>query len=808
MTKDRSAEDRTEALGRKKRLLELLDQALERPPEEQRALLDAACGGDRALYWEVEALLETEADGGVLAGPAFSVHSDDPVVGRRIDHYRLIRLLERGGMGAVYLAERDDFEKRVALKLIRRGLDADEILVRRFHNERQILARLDHPGIARLLDGGTTADRLPYFVMEYVEGESIDRYCEKQELDLDGRLELFRKVCSAVQFAHQNLVIHRDLKPGNILITAEGEPKLLDFGIAKLLDDGLAARAVETVLGQGPMTPRYASPEQVRLQPVTTASDVYSLGVLLYELLTGLDPYDLDTDRSDEIARAICDREPTKPSTAVRRRAPADGRSLRRRLAGDLDAIVLKAMRKEPQERYLSADQLSEDIRRHLEGLPVAARVGSLAYYAGKFFRRNKLALAVIAAFLLLLTTFSVVSTVLWRQAEREREKAELEQRRVQTAFQFLENLIKSADPDRAKGEKLTAFELLEYGRLRIVEDLKDEPELQIDLAGTLGDVFRKLGAYEESKELMATSLRVARQHYGGDHPKVAKRIVNLAVLLYDHEELSAAERRFREALEMRSRLGQEASKLFRTKGNLATILMQQAKFEEAEEIYLDVLETRVVLYGHDDEDVATSRRNLGALYYAWSEFEEAETQTRQALAIRRRILESEDADEASPVDVASALDLLGRVLAARDRELEAEPLYEEALDIWRRMRGDDHADTAATKKNLAALLANREPEIARVLADEALATFESSKPGGWEAADTRGVVGTILAAQGRYEEAEPLVVGSHARLVELRGERTTTTRRALERVLDLYEEWNRPDELERYRARSESVAE
>ena len=424
------------SLERKKRALQLLDEALERTAEERQAFLDESCGDDPTLRRDVESLLDTDADGGILREPAFSVHAEDESIGRLIDSYKLVRLLDRGGMGTVYLAEREDFEKRVALKLIRRGLDLDEVLVRRFHNERQILARLEHPNIARLLDGGT-ADRLPYFVMEYVEGEPIDRFCEARKLSVDECLELFRKVCSAVHFAHQNLVIHRDLKPGNILITADGTPKLLDFGIAKLLDDGLAAQAVATETGLALMTPRYASPEQIRLEPITTASDVYALGVVLYELLTGLDPYDVDTARRDEIARAICEQEPDKPSTAVRKRGAegaTDPGQLRRRLSGDLDSIVLKALRKEPHERYNSAEQLSEDIRRHLTGQPVAARVGSLGYHAGKFVRRNRLSLAVAAVIFLLVS----VSAVLWRQAVRERELGERERLGADEVVGFL----------------------------------------------------------------------------------------------------------------------------------------------------------------------------------------------------------------------------------------------------------------------------------------------------------------------------------------------------------------------------------
>ncbi len=777
---------------RQQRIFELLDEALERSPEDRTAFLDEACGDDDALRQEVETLLDTDVGTGLLAEPVFNVHAEDAGLGRHIDHYKLVQLLDRGGMGTVYLAEREDFEKRVALKLIRRGLDVDDVFVRRFQNERQILARLEHPHIAQLLDGGTTDDRLPYFVMEYVEGEPIDRYCKARRPSVDERLELFGKVCSAVQFAHRNLVIHRDLKPGNILITADGEPKLLDFGVAKLLDDGLAAENVDTKSGQGPMTPRYASPEQLRGEPVTTASDVYSLGVLLYELLTGLDPYDVETGRSAELAQAICEREPDRPSTAVRRRGEPgrgkDSRQLRHRLTGDLDSIVLKAMRKEPLERYSSVEQISEDIQRHLTGQPVAARAGTFVYRTGKFVRRHWLAMTAAAVFLLLMS----FATVSWRQSVHDRESAERESRRSQIAFQFLVDLFKAMEPDKTQGEELTALELLERARGSVLEDLKDVPELQVDVAGTLGNVFHSLDAFDESKQLMEMSLEIARDHYGEDHTEIAKRMGNLGVLLLGRDPAKAKEL-FHRALEMRQRLKQESSDLFRVKSNLATAHMALGEFEHSEELYLDVLDTRLELYGEIDRDVATSRRNLGVMYYAQGDFEQAEEQLKEALRIRRH----EFGDEHTLV--ASVLDWLGNVVAARDRLKEARQLYNEALAIRRQRLGDDHQDVATTKKNLAALLASREPETAHLLVTEALTIFHKTQPGGWKAADAEGVLGAVLVGLGRYEEAEPLVVDSYTELTEIRGERDFRTRGALERILELYTAWDKPAELERY---------
>ncbi len=413
----------------------VLDDALERSGPERATYLEAACRGDEELRREVDSLLASEAEAeDFIETPVFRICRDDdkPLPeGQRIGAYRIVREAGRGGMGTVYVAERADeqFRRQVAIKVVRRGMDTDEIL-RRFRAERQILANLGHPNIAGLLDSGTTEDGRPYFVMEWVEGHRIDTYCNTRQLSTRDRLTIFRKVCSAVHFAHQNLVVHRDLKPGNILVTAEGEPKLLDFGIAKLLDPGEEALAF-TRVDLRPMTPEYASPEQIRGEAITTASDVYALGVLLYVLLTGHHPFKTVTRDPQSLAKAICETSPPRPSSVVgqdeeiRRVPEAEVPILRRRLAGDLDNIVLMAMKKEPQRRYASVDQFSNDIERHLEGLPVIARKDTLGYRATKFVGRHKWGVGIAVLVLLVIVGFSISVTLLWQRAVRERERSD-----------------------------------------------------------------------------------------------------------------------------------------------------------------------------------------------------------------------------------------------------------------------------------------------------------------------------------------------------------------------------------------------
>jgi len=499
--------------------------ALDHPPGERAAYLDAACAGDADLRGEVESLLALAPQAEeFIERPAFGDLDElpadvEPLAGRTVGPYRVLQEIGRGGMGSVYLAVRadDQYRKQVAIKVVRRGMDTEDIL-RRFHTERQIQASLEHPHIARLLDGGTTPDGLSYFVMEYIEGQPVDEYCDVRKLTTAERLRLFQTVCAAVHYAHQNLVVHRDLKPGNVLVTADGTVKLLDFGIAKLLNPALSGyrTLAPTRAGSRPMTPDYASPEQVRGEPITTSSDVYSLGVVLYELLTGRRPYRVPSRAPQEVLRAVCEVDPERPSTSVARveTVPAaDGSApvtltpemvsrtregppekLRRRLSGDLDNIVLMALRKEPQRRYASAEQLSEDIRRHLEGLPVVARPNTLGYVTRKFVRRHRagVAAAALVALALVAGTFATA----WQARAAQAQKARAERRfndvrRLANAFVFeLHDAIKDL-PGSTPARQLLVKRALEYLD-GLAAEAAGDPGLQRELARAyqkLGDV-------------------------------------------------------------------------------------------------------------------------------------------------------------------------------------------------------------------------------------------------------------------------------------------------------------------------------
>ena len=489
-----------------------MESALELPPERRSAYLDKECGGDALARAEVDALIAADVQAGAtfLAGSAVEnssisavAETNDSLAGQRIGPYQIVAEIGHGGMGTVYRAIRadDQYRKQVAIKVVRGGL-GDELRIQRFKAERQILANLDHANIARLLDGGATEDGRPYVVMECIEGLPIDEYCDQHKLPVTERLKLFRTVCSAVAYAHQRLVIHRDIKPANILVTKEGEPKLLDFGIAKILDpDEQGAEQTVTVMRL--MTPEYASPEQVRGESITTASDVYSLGVVLYCLLTGRRPYGRASRLPHEIVQAVIDTEPEKPSVSVTREETATARAvsetrdeiperLQRKLRGDLDNIVLKALRKEPERRYVSVEQFSEDIRRHLEGLPVIARPDTLAYRSGKFVKRHKAGVAAAVIVLLTLITGLIVTLRQTYIARMERAKAEQrfnDVRKLANSLLFeVHDAIQNL-PGATPARKLIVDRALQY-----LDALAKEAKGDLSLQRELAAAYEKVG--------------------------------------------------------------------------------------------------------------------------------------------------------------------------------------------------------------------------------------------------------------------------------------------------------------------------
>ena len=781
-----------------RRLAPLLDEALDLPAEGRAAYLARVCGDDAALRTDLEALLAADSAAedflegsagsyfGALATPVADPASNEPglAAGTRVGPYRIVREIARGGMGAVYLAERGDaqFEQRVALKLVRPGMDSAEVH-RRFLAERQILARLGHPNIARLLDGGLSDDGRPWFAMEYVEGHSFVAWCDARRLGLPERLALFERVGDAVRYAHQNLVVHRDLKPSNILVTESGEVKLLDFGIAKVLGEGgdPSGETPATRTQLRVLTPEYAAPEQVRGEPVTTATDVYALGAVLYELLTGRRAHRFERGGAAEVERVVCETDPQPPSAAA-------GTARARGLKGDLDTIVLTALRKDPARRYSSAEALLEDLRRYRRGLPIRARPDSLGYRFGKFVRRHALGVAVSAA--LALALFAGVGGTLW-QARAARREAE----RVRTVKDFLISLFETATAEESRGAEITARELLARGVHKVDSALAGQPALQEELLGVLGVIHRKLAFYDPADTLLRRALALARASYGSGHPEVAARLTDLGSLLKARGDFAAADTVLREALAIRRRtLASDDPVLAVTMSELAGTLRDLGEAAPAESLYRSVLAIDLGHYGPTHLEVATDLDNLGVLLGdSKGDLAGADSAFRASLAIRRAVLDSGHpsilnvlnnlsgnlADQGAYAeaeamkrevlagyqrlypdghpDVAYALHGLANVLDQIGKWAQADSLYGEALRMRRRFLGDDHPLTVATLNNRA---------IVRYRMGDAAGAAESFREAGeiWlrtlgpahnYTLTARGNLGAALSDAGQYGEAE-----------------------------------------------------
>lgn len=683
----------------------LFDAALEREPTEREVFLQTACADDPDLLAEVRSLLAADADAhpilDSLALDAIALPTDLlpegllPAEGERVGPYRIVRPLGQGGMGAVFLAERADgqFEQRVALKLIRGGAASTQG-VQRFHSERQILARLQHPHIARLLDGGLTDDGQPFFAMEYIDGVPLDRYCETHACSVDERLRLVRIVCKAVQYAHRRLVVHRDLKPSNILVTEEGTVKLLDFGIAKMLMDGndaMTDRAL-TQTGHAVMTPAYAAPEQIRRAPVTTATDVYALGVVLYELLAGQRPFDLAGCSPADVERIVGEQVPAPPSAVA-------SLDRQRALRGDLDTIVLKALRKEPERRYASAEQLADDLQRHLEGRPVTAQPDTVGYRTRKFFQRHRASVAAAAFVVIVVAALVGFYTA---QLAQERDRAQLEAETATQVSNFLQDVFKSSDPSEAMGDTVSVRTVLERGAQRIDTDLEGQPNVQARLLDVMGEVYLNLGQYDKAQPMLERGLELRRQVHGERHADVASSMDHLAFLHEKTGDYEEAERFNRRALSMRRTLhGDEHPAVAESLNRLAGLLMHKGTYEEAEPLYRQSLTLRQRLLGDEHPEVAVTMNDLALLLHRRGKLGEAEQYVRQSLALNR----THYGEKPHP-NVASSLGLLGAVLDEKGAYAAAEDTYREALAMSRALYGDEpHPAIATSLNNLAGVL-------------------------------------------------------------------------------------------------------
>ncbi len=686
------------------------------------------------------------------------------------EKYKLIEELGRGGMGVVYLAEQiAPVKRKVAVKIIKLGMDTKQVMAR-FEAERQALAMMDHPNIAKVFDAGTTETGRPYFVMEYVKGISITEYCDTHRLNNRERLELFQEVCKGVQHAHQKGIIHRDIKASNILVAIQDNkpvPKIIDFGVAKATAQRLTERTMFTEIGQLIGTPEYMSPEQAEMTglDIDTRTDVYSLGVLLYELLAGVLPFDSGTLRAaglSEIQRIIRETDPPKASTrlsslgdsqiSIAQHRRTDPSALRKQLKGDLDWIILKAMEKDRTRRYDTVNELALDITRHLNKEPVMARPPSTAYKAQKMIARHKIGFGFSLVLFILLVGFAISMTVFSARVASERDRAEEEAAKAKAINAFLQDILGSANPIEGSDKDITILEALETATDKIEEAFANQPEVETEVRHTIGVTYLRLGHYDKAEDMLRSALNVARKAYPSDHPELASPLTSLAVLLHEKGKLDGAESLYREALDIRQKhFGREDEGVASILSNLGILLQERGDYDAAEPIFREILAIDRKLLGDDNLNVAVDLNNLGNLLRDRGDYEASEPLLKEAISILQK-------HEHPWVSI--AMSNLGELMNRIGDYDAAEPIFEEALSIGLKHLGDKNQDIAKLRSRY----------------------------------------GECLLNLGKLEKAEGELLAALPILMDTIGEQNKRTQQTILFLVELYEALDRIDEAEMYR--------
>jgi serine/threonine protein kinase len=766
------------------RVQQLFRQAIRLKPEDRENFLDAECKDDPSgARQQVEELLAQEKPDGLLgmawseeAGPTKTVESAAAIPApehQRIGPYRILEMIGKGGMGEVYHAKQEKpVRRKVALKIIKRGMDTDQVIAR-FEAERQALAMMNHPNVAKVFDAGATERGRPYFAMEYVQGVPITEFCDRHRLTTKERLELFMQVCEGVQHAHQNAIIHRDIKPSNVLVTVQNGrrvAKIIDFGVAKATAQRLTERTLFTELGQLIGTPEYMSPEQAEMtaENVDTRTDVYSLGVLLYELMVGALPFDSRELRQagfDEIRRKIREEEPSKPSTRIgtlgdvatdsARHRRTDPASLARQLRGDLDWITMKALEKDRTRRHGSPNELAADIQHHLKHEPVSAGPPSAAYRMGKFVRRHRVGVTSSMVVLVALIGVAITMTIQAGRIASERDRANQEARTARQVSDFLAEMFEVSKPEQSRGDTITARDILERGRDRI-DELEDQPVVQARLMYIMGTVYSSLALYPQAESLLEQALKIRRRVLGDDDPDTLSAANSLAGNVYFQGRVDQAKQLWLEALEGRRRvLGDDHPDTLESTLNVGNAYFGQGQYDEAEARWLETLDFWRRAPGEDRSAAGKPMRNLAILYQMQGRYNEAEALELEALELWRRTL-----GEDHPLTLGC---MMGLAILYGDlgRDDEAEALHLETLELRRRVQGEDHPYTLISMDFLARFYYGRdrhdesEPLYLetldarrRVLGNDDPATIDSMRN-----------LALDYLSQGRYDEAEPLYV-------------------------------------------------
>jgi eukaryotic-like serine/threonine-protein kinase len=774
-----------------------LDRALDLPPAERDSYVASVDSSDSAIADELRMFFgdrqalsrDSFLSAGVADRPSISA------AGYRIGAYTLVSPIGRGGMGTVWLAERSDgrFDGTVAIKLLNLGLAGREAEAR-FKREGSILARLRHPNIAHLIDAGVSAIEQPYLVLEHVAGEHIDEYCSHHALGIEARIGLFLDVLGAVAHAHANLIVHRDIKPSNVLVTTDGQVKLLDFGIATLIDDDVDAMNTTGVDGRA-FTPEYAAPEQLTGAPITTATDVYALGMLLYGLLGGPRRNGARGSAADFV-KSIVETELPRLSDVA-----ADGKALR----GDLDTIVAKALKKAPAERYTSVSAMADDLRRYLRHEPVTARPDTFAYRTAKFLRRRRQAVAIAASVALMIA--SLVGYYTFRLG-MERDRAQREAAKSARVSELLTNLLIGADPYATHDREPTVRNILDAGADRVERELRDQPAVKAAMMTVIGRIYQRLGVHDKAAPLLEEavgleraggqrtpqfaqslndlgvlrrergdaagaiplleeSLALRRQMLGRDDKDVAVTLVELGRAYEDRGTPDRAEPLFREALDIRRRvLGEGHRETSTSKSALGLLLWRRGDLAEAEPLFRESLETSLAVLGDDHPNVGSGWNNLGLVLLDKGDFVNAEPMFRRSLAIKRKHFGD------THQTLAPSLSNLASSVREQGKYDEARSLLDEALAVTRKSLGDDHPSIAGLQVNLAKVdLAENNPASAETLLRDALRRQTFTSPAGdWRLAATKGLLGTSLVRRGEYRAAEPLLMEAQKVLKDVPG--------------------------------------
>jgi tetratricopeptide (TPR) repeat protein len=798
-----------------------LDRALDLPPDARESWMASLGDTDRALADLLKLLVDEQAsasrDGFLIGAPASRPAVS--AVGQRIGAYTLVSPIGRGGMGTVWLARRSDgrFDGTAAIKLLNLGL-LGRGAEARFKREGSILARLKHPHIAQLIDAGISPVDQPYLVLEHVQGEHIDDYCEHRELRLEARLRLFLDVLDAVAHAHANLIVHRDIKPSNVLVRTDGEVKLLDFGIAKLIDGG-GDLLTTTGLDERPLTPEYAAPEQLTGDPITTATDVYALGLLLYVLLGGPRPGGARGRSAAELIKAVLETDLPRLSEV----AP-HGEALR----GDLDTIVAKALRKSSGERYATAAAMADDLRRFLRHEPVAARPATLAYRTAKFLRRRRRAVALGAGVALIVSSLVGFYTA---RLGAERDHARVEADKSARVTELLTTLLTGADPYATHDREPTVRNILDNGASRIERELRDQPDLGAEMMTVIGRVYQRLGVHDRATPLLEQAVAIGRAR-GGSSAPLAQSLNDLGVLRRERGDAAGATPLLEEAVAMRRALfGPVHKDVAVTLVELGRAWQDRGQADRAEPLLREALQIRRTVFGEQHRETATSKSALALLLWNRGDLAGAEPLFRESLETSRAVLSDDHPN------VGSSLNNLGLVVLDRGDFAAAEPMFRESLAIKKKQFGDKHPSLGPTLSNLAAALrgqgefaaarslleqalaitrealgpehqsiAGYEVNLARVYLDQndavraepllrdALARQQRTSPrGDWRLAATQGMLGGLLVRQGQYAAAEPLLLDASRVLKNVPGRQGREAAATRASLVALYQELGHP---------------